>query len=103
VTRPDRIARCLYDDPIAPLMAVEPALLPEPVAFDPDPNPRGLPIYHPSGACTNPPGGCRPRILARCAGCRATFSLCMPSDVEMERLRGRSRTWRCGPCSEVSP
>lgn len=84
-----------------PLAAVEP--LPKLVSlpadddvFVDDPNPRGLPIYHPSGICTSPSGDCRPRILATCAGCGAELNHCLPSEVEIAALKRGA--WRCAAC-----
>jgi hypothetical protein len=102
VTRPDRIARYLYDEPApAPLVAVEPVLLPEP---EPDAvdehNPFGYVIYHADAGVVDP-HDCRPRMRARCGGsCRRELVLCRATTDEVRAmLRGG---WACGSCREAS-
>jgi hypothetical protein len=100
VTRPDRIRPYLFEA-IAPFVAVEPVLLPEP---DPDVvdehNPFGYVIYH-AGIGVVDPHDCRPRMRARCSGsCRRELVLCSATTDEVRAmLRG---SWTCGTCSEAS-
>lgn len=63
-------------------------------------NPLSLVIYHQSGACTDPEGGCRPRLRTTCRGCRAELVLCMVTFDEMQAIKRGG--WRCGTC-EVRP
>lgn len=77
-----------------PVVVIEP----EPYVFTDDPNPRSLLVYHPSGVCTASEGGCRPRILAECAGCGAVLNHCLPSEAEVSALK--RGVWRCSDCME---
>jgi hypothetical protein len=70
-----------------------------PYVFADDRNPRGLPIHHQAGRCTGPKGGCRPRLVATCAGCGRDLNLCMATQAEVDALKRGD--WRCGECREV--
>lgn len=59
-------------------------------------NPLGLVIHHQSGACTDPPGGCRPRLRATCRGCRRVRVLCLVTTDERRAIRRGG--WLCGDC-----
>ncbi len=51
-------------------------------------------VYHPTGACTEPEGGCQARLKATCCVCDTERVLCTVTRDEMRAIM-RS-VWACG-------
>lgn len=103
-TKRDRLWHPSLDPaPVPPSLAlveVTPTLVGDAAPSLDDTNPRNLPIYHGRGCPI--PDDCRPRVQARCRGCRRRFVLCFPSKAGIDAMKRGG--WRCAECErEVTP